>query len=182
MSRPLRNWFIQEARQTYTVGDDGLPVRLYTELRVEALALLEKIVYVFDTDKLSITGIDGCEADKVVRDEHEPDKYWSVTLELDPPLERGEVRDISYRTAFSYASPPPNEIVQSGGALGIKRVRLSVHFQPRKLPRVVRQVLRDPEGTVLKTTVLGFVPASFRVESEAISLPPDHQFLIEWEW
>jgi hypothetical protein len=177
MPRPPRNWLTEEVYQTYTLGEDGMPIQLDTTLRIRALGPVSTIFYVFDTDELRVEGLQGCRAGKVMRDDYEPDKYWAVAVELDAPLEKGESTVLTYRTVFHYSSPPPNELVQSGGARGVERVKLAVQFHHAKLPSVARLVLLRDDVHV-KSQALRIKKA--RVTSGVVALPPHHRLLVEW--
>jgi hypothetical protein len=181
MRRPLRDWYIEGVHQLYVLDKTGMPVTLDTELHIRALKPLKRILYVFNTNELHVEGIRGCTAGEIVRDGYEPDKYWAVAIELEAHLEKDQTTALAHRTVFHYSSPPPNELVQSGGTRGAERVNLNVQFHPKKLPRLVKWELRNASGALVKSSPLELTERAVATFGTP-ALPPQYQLFISWEW
>jgi len=135
---PLQHQTLALADYHYLNGQ-GIPDMHQTRQRIRALAPITHIPYRFDTDELSVEGVEGCRAGQVY--EAAPGLY-AVDLTLEEPLKPGDEATLDYITHFRYNERPDPVFRRAIGARAID-LDIDVVFDNRYPPTSVWQSTWD---------------------------------------
>ena len=156
-AQPRRHRTVSVQEHHY-IGPEGLPVRHRTSQVVEAIEVMDRHRYMFDSDALSVRVDQG---GRIVSPLMKlGDELFGVDVLLTRPLRPGETTTLTYDTRFGYVEPPPPEFRRT--AFGVLlNVDLRVEFHPDRLP----------DRVYLATWPSLTDPA---VDREVVPLEPDH--------
>jgi hypothetical protein len=175
--RPWRTLALQEYHH---LGADGVPVKHQTRhVLVAVRDGLDRYVYRFDTDQLSVGMVRG---GTVSEPYPTGDGLFAVDIVFSPPLKRGEPIGFEYDVTFHYQAPPPTELRRVVRDW-LESLYMSVQFHPARLPRAVWWA-----------TWSGYQPGSRIVSRTPVRLDPGYRVFHQvkdiestvvgyyWEW